>query len=226
MNKCAEKEVAFFGKITAGITHELKNVLAIIRESSGLMGDIMSISPEAIIKYQEKMQNSMVRIKDQIERGVGLTDRLNKFAHSTDETLSKIDLQETIEQLITLAQRFARLKHVVLKTVPTNQEGQPITLVTRHIQLQMALFASLECCFTVMSAGGEINIGLGKNKGKNAVHVVCKGDLPVQSEFARNISESEKWPVLQEIAACLEGSANLDEIEHGIVLRFPEEISR
>ncbi|MEA1946209.1 MAG: hypothetical protein U9N83_02770, partial [Thermodesulfobacteriota bacterium] len=79
MNKCTDKEVAFFGKITAGITHELKNVLAIIRESSGLIGDIMSISPEAIIKYQEKIQNSMVRIKDQIERGVNLTDRLNKF---------------------------------------------------------------------------------------------------------------------------------------------------
>jgi signal transduction histidine kinase len=189
------------------------------------MGDIIAISPEAIIKHQEKMQNSLVRIKDQIERGVELTDRLNKFAHSTDETMAKIDLQETIEQLITLAQRFARLKHVVLKTVPPNQEGPPVTLVTRHIQLQMVLFASLECCFTVMSAGGEINIGIRKLEGKNAVHVVCKGDLPSQSEFVRNISGSEKWPVLQEIATCLEGSAHLDETEHGIVLRFPEEIS-
>ena len=226
MDKCQDKEVAFFGKITAGITHEMKNVLAIIRESSGLMEDIMSISPEAIIKHQEKIKNSMVRIKDQIERGVGLTDRLNKFAHSTDETLSKIDLQETIEQLVTLAHRFARLKHVVLKTVLPSQEGQPVTLVTRHVQLLMALFASLECCFTVMSAGGEINIGIRKNKGKNAVHVVCKGDLPGQSEFVRNISESENWAALQEISACLEGSANLDETEHCIVLMFPEKISR
>ena len=226
MNKCEDKEVAFFGKITAGITHELKNVLAIIRESSGLMGDIISISPEAVVKHQEKIQNSIVRIKDQIERGVNLTDRLNRFAHSTDETLSKIDLQVTTEQLVTLAQRFARLKHVVLNTVPPNQEAPPVTLVTRHVQLQMALFASLECCFTVMSAGGEINIGIRKLEGKSAVHVVCKGELPEQSEFARNISESEKWPVLQEIAACLEGSAKLDETAHGIVFCFPDEISR
>lgn len=226
MNTCEDKEVAFFGKITAGITHELKNVLAIIRESSGLMGDIISISPEAVVKHQEKIQNSIVRIKDQIERGVNLTDRLNRFAHSTDETLSKIDLQETIEQLITLAQRFARLKHVVLNTVPPDQETPPVTLVTRHVQIHMALFASLECCLTVMSSGGEINIGIRKLEGKNAVHVVCKGDLPVQSEFVRNICESENWPVLQEITACLEGSAHLDETEHGIVLRFPDEISR
>jgi len=226
MNKCTEKEVAFFGKITAGITHEMKNVLAIIRESSGLMEDIISISPEAIIKHQEKIKNSMVRIKDQIERGVGLTDRLNKFAHSTDETLSKIDLQDAIEQLVTLAQRFARLKHVVLKTMTPDHEGPPVTLVTRHVQLQMALFASLECCFTVLSAGGEINIGILKLEGKNAVHVVCKGDLSGLSEFTRNISESKNWQALQEIAACLEGSAKLDETAHGIVLSFPDEISR
>ncbi len=226
MNTCEDKEVAFFGKITAGITHELKNVLAIIRESSGLIGDIISISPEAVIKHQEKIRNSIVRIKDQIERGVNLTDRLNRFAHSTDEILSKIDLQETIEQLVMLAQRFARLKHVVLKTVTPDQEGSSATLVTRHIQLQMALFASLECCFTGMSAGGEINIEIRNLEGKNAVHVICKGDLPEQSEFVRNISESQNWPVLQEIVACLQGSAALDEIEHGIMLCFPEEISR
>ena len=225
MNTCEDKEVAFFGKITAGITHELKNVLAIIRESSGLMGDIISISPEAIIKHQEKIQNSIVRIKDQIERGVNLTDRLNRFAHSTDETLSKIDLQETTEQLVTLAQRFARLKHVVLKTMPPDQQAQPVTLVTRHVQIHMALFASLECCLTVMSAGGEIKIGIRKLEGKNTVHVVCKGDLPLQSEFVRNICESENWQDLQEIAACLQGSVHLDEIEHGILLCFPDEIS-
>ena len=190
------------------------------------MGDIISISPEAVVKHHEKIQNSIARIKEQIERGVNLTDRLNRFAHSTDETLSKIDLQETTEQLVTLAQRFARLKHIVLRTVPQNQESPAVTLVTRHVQLQMALFASLECCFTVMSAGGEINIGIRKNEGKNAVHVVCKGELPVQTQFAQNICESENWPVLQEIIACLEGSAYLDEIEHGIVLSFPDKIDR
>ena len=34
-----KRQVAFFGRMTAGITHEMKNVLAIIKESSGLMQD-------------------------------------------------------------------------------------------------------------------------------------------------------------------------------------------
>ena len=133
MNRWEDKQVAFFGKITAGITHEMKNVLAIIRESSGLMEDIMSISPEAVIKHQEKIQNSLARIKDQIKRGVELTDRLNKFAHSTDETIAKIDLQEAVEHLTTLAQRFARLKNVVLKTGPA-EEADPDGLPARSFR--------------------------------------------------------------------------------------------
>ena len=100
-----------------------------------------------------------LEIKEQIERGVNITDRLNRFAHSTDETLSKIDLQETIEQLITLAQRFARLKHIVLRTVPQNQESSAVTLVTRHVQLQMALFAGIECWLALAAPGGLIKIG-------------------------------------------------------------------
>jgi len=224
MNKWENKEVAFFGKITAGITHEMKNVLAIIRESSGLMEDIMSISPEAVISYQEKFQNSLVKIKNQIKRGVELTNRLNKFAHSSDEALSKIDLHETIEQLIAISQRFARLKNVVLKIAPPNQSVQPTTLVTRPVQLQMALFAAIECCLNAMTAGGIINIGLDKSKEKYAVRVICEGDLPGKSEFVDNLSAFEKWPVLQKIAAFLEGSVELDEFAHGIVLFLPEQL--
>ena len=46
MKQRNEKELEFFGKITAGITHEMKNVLAIIKKSAGLMEDIMSLSAE------------------------------------------------------------------------------------------------------------------------------------------------------------------------------------
>lgn len=36
-----ECEIRFMGRITAGITHEMRNVLAVIRESAGLIQDLM-----------------------------------------------------------------------------------------------------------------------------------------------------------------------------------------
>lgn len=222
MSEQEEKEIAFIGKITAGITHEMKNVLAIIRESSGLMEDIMAISPEAMIKHQDKIQSSLIRIKDQINRGVILTDRLNKFAHSSDETIAKIDLNEMIEQLIELSQRFAGLKNVVLKT--NSPEILGLSIITRPVLLQMALFTSIECCLDSMPAGGEINIFTKKKGKRNEVCILCEGTLPEKPEFARSISASEKWPALQEIAVSLGGSVTLDESAYGIMLVLMEEI--
>ena len=34
------KEIGFMGKVTASLSHEIKNTLAIINESVGLMGDL------------------------------------------------------------------------------------------------------------------------------------------------------------------------------------------
>ena len=54
MNKIERKEVVFFGKITAGITHEIKNVLAIIQESSGLMEDILAVTEDDTFSNKDK----------------------------------------------------------------------------------------------------------------------------------------------------------------------------
>ncbi len=224
MSKWEDREVAFFGKITAGITHELKNVLAIIRESAGLMEDIMSISPEALITHQEKVQNSLNKIKDQVERGVNLTDRLNKFAHSSDEAVGEVDLYRTVEQFVALSQRFARLKNIIIKTDFPGQPGPGAILITRPIQLQMVLFAAIECCFSAMPTGGIIHIGLEQHPEKSVIRVLCEGDLPEKTEFENNLSSFERWPVLQKITAALNGSAGLAEFAYGLVLSLPNEI--
>ena len=226
MNEWTEREVAFFGKLTAGITHELKNVLAIIRESAGLMEDIMSISPDAVVSYHEKFETSLGKIKDQIKRGIELTDRLNKFAHSSDKRTEKIELHNTIEQLVALAQRFAKLKNVTLNTDLSERLDQSAFIETHPVQLQMALFAAIECCLSAMPDGGVIHIGIDERKEQNAVYILCKGDLPDGHEFAGNLRASDKWPALKEIAAFLKGSVECDESEYSIVLFLPDEVSR
>lgn len=225
MSKHEIGEIAFFGRITAGITHELKNVLAIIRESAGLMEDIMTMSPGALTSYQDKFQSALNKISNQVGRGVELTDRLNKFAHSSDEAVAKIDLHIVIEQLVALTQRFARLKNVVLKTDVSMSSAHQFNLVTRPVVLQMALFSAIECCLDVLPAGGAINISLDKSEGKYAVYVLCEGDLPVTTEFGRNLAAFKKWPVLQKGVASIEGSVELSEFNHGLVLLLPEEVS-
>jgi len=74
MNEHGKREVEFFGKITAGVTHEMKNVLAIIKEISGLMEDILAVTGEDAFPNKAKFQNALSRILDQVRRGVNITN--------------------------------------------------------------------------------------------------------------------------------------------------------
>lgn len=107
-------EITFFGKITASATHELQNVLAIIQESAGLMEDVLTFSTAESESLRENLETSLAVVKRQLTRGIDLTTRLNRFAHSPDQPLDRIDLYEITEQMTVLSHRFAASKNVTL----------------------------------------------------------------------------------------------------------------
>ena len=57
MNEKAMDEIAFFGKVTASITHEIQNVLSIIKESSGLIDDVLSFSGKDAAALKKNLKN-------------------------------------------------------------------------------------------------------------------------------------------------------------------------
>lgn len=211
-----DNEVAFFGKITAAFTHELKNVLAIIRESSGLVEDIMSISKDRI-KHADKVDTSLNNVRTQIERGVEMISRLNSFAHSTDHVTTSVDIFEITEQLLRLSERPARLQEVALKAHPPEEAA---SILTSPIRLQMALFNCIGCCLLALK-NGKIDVFPRKRGDRNSIQFFCEGNLPSQKEFSQRILTSDKWKALENIVESLDGSCELDEPHYGILLFLP-----
>ena len=150
-----EKEIAFIGRITAGVTHEVNNVLASIREISGLLSDILSITPEESFTRKEKFETSIQKIQKQEKRGVKLINQLNKFAHLPDVSSTETDLNELIEHLIFLTERFGRIKNIQLKT---HSSSKSFAVTTNPFYLQMALFNCIEYFLRKLDAGGMIII--------------------------------------------------------------------
>ena len=109
------REAAFLGRITAAFTHEMKNVLAIIKESAGLMEDLLALSQEATFPQRDRFVRCLTTIAAQTKRGVELSGRLNRFAHSPDQDIATVDLNDILEQVVFLSGRFARLKGVTLR---------------------------------------------------------------------------------------------------------------
>ena len=223
MKDSQAKEIAFFGKITAAVTHEMKNVLAIIKESAGLMEDLFAMSQDVSIPHREKIQKTLSTIKTQVQRGVALSDRLNKLAHAPDGTVTEINLNEEIEHIIELSRRFARLKNVDLQFAPS---PAPVMMTTGAFQLQMTLFNCIACYLDALPPGGIVNLYHGENESAHTLHLSWEGSLPDSGDFARLITHSANWPVVQTLAHDLGGKAELAGANFDMILYLPKEIPR
>jgi signal transduction histidine kinase len=221
MNQVTRKEVAFFGKITAGITHEINNVLAIIQESSGLMEDILDITENGIFPHKDKFVKSLNRIHGQIQRGIDVSSRLNRFAHSSDHCPASLDLNEITEQMVLLASRFARLKNVVLESSPSDP---PLIIKSDPVSLEMALFESIEILLNIIGSGGKITLSPRKIQSKCVLGVGYENTVLPEEDFLAKISSTERWTSLQEIMAYLGGTAKVFGLAPEILLYLPESI--
>ena len=221
MNHFKRKEVAFFGKITAGITHEIKNVLAIIQESSGLMEDILDITENGTFPHKEKFIKSLNRIRGQIQRGIDVTSRLNRFAHSSDHCPASLDLNEITEQMVLLASRFARLKNVVLESSPSDPS---LIIKSDPVSLEMALFESIEILLNIIGSGGKITLSPRKIENKCVLGIGYENTVLPEEDFLAKISSTERWASLQEIMAYLGGTAKVFGLAPEILLYLPDSI--
>lgn len=146
-------EMAFLAKITASMTHEIANSLAIILESAGLLSDILSLSQEGDFPHREKFQRVLGNINDQVKRGVDISCRLNQFAHSMDEPLAEVNLAEFLGRVVLLMRRLAKRRGIELSALALDPQ---LAILTDPFRLQLVLAAVIENLTEAMAEGGSI----------------------------------------------------------------------
>jgi signal transduction histidine kinase len=76
--------LAFFGRVNASISHELKNVMAIISETAGLLGDLSDMAATGSPVPPDMLKSCTGSIMEEIQRGFTVIRQMNRFAHSID----------------------------------------------------------------------------------------------------------------------------------------------
>ncbi len=155
MSAPENREAAFLAKITASATHEIRNVLAIVKESAGLIQDVIHSWGQSGVPNQDKVLRSLGRIDAQVTRGADLLSNLNRFAHSLDRAQEETDLSLEAQQVALLSQRFARKKRHLVQVRPADQR-LPVAL--KPLELQMALFAAVECCLDQLPEASTVTL--------------------------------------------------------------------
>jgi signal transduction histidine kinase len=144
-----EAELKFFGKLTASMTHDVKNALATINENAGLLTDFTAMAARGTPLDPERVRQLAQRIMDQVKRADGLLKSMNRFAHSVDDYQKTVDVNDILHLLAALSLRFASMRSVSLQVRPA---AGPVEISTAPFLLLNALF---DCLEVAMQAAGR-----------------------------------------------------------------------
>ena len=211
-------DAAFIGKLTAGATHEIRNVLSVIKESTGLMDDLMEMREPDSFPHAEKFKRMIRNILGQIERGSVVVKALNTLAHATDERRRTVDAGQVVECQIVLYERFCRGKGV---TLSLNRSTEPAHLVTDPVRLHGAVGAAID--FLLERAPGGSGITVSYRGAQDLVSfelsLTSEGDASQGNDFVE--VSGETWHSARSIVESLGGSIEVNASEHSVRMTFP-----
>jgi len=145
-----ESGLQFFGKVAASISHEIKNVLAIINENAGLLEDLTLMAEEGMPIEPQRLKALSQALMKQVQRADTIVKNMNRFAHSTDASSQTIDLNDIMELLVALSSRYAAMRGIALNP-KLNQS--PMRIRTSPFLLINLLWLCLD--FAMEAAEGD-----------------------------------------------------------------------
>jgi signal transduction histidine kinase len=164
-----ESGLHFFGKMTASISHEIKNVLAIINENAGLLEDLVLMADGGAEIEPQRLENMSRTVMKQVSRADVIMKNMNRLAHSVDESIEAIDLNDLLELLVALSNRFASTRGVGIQL--KRNEG-PLKLRTSPFFLMNLLWLCLD--FAMDATGEDKIVELVTQKTEAGIQVFFK----------------------------------------------------
>jgi C4-dicarboxylate-specific signal transduction histidine kinase len=183
-----ELQLAFIGKLMAGLSHEFKNRLAIIRELSGLVEDLLMLEEQGQPTNIERYKKNIAGIDERITQAAEMCRFLSSFSHRMDQALSSFKVADVLLEEIYLLHRFAHQKQVTL--TPSFTENLP-AIFNNPSLLQFAIFCIIWPLLESLEPGGRILIAA--TQKDSAVEIVVKSEGAMK-EPAADASLQEMLP--------------------------------
>jgi hypothetical protein len=215
MSSADNREAAFLCKITAATTHEIRNVLAIVQESSGLIEDMVRVFEDSGKLKPERVLRSVERIGTQVNRGSDLMTALNRVAHGLDRHQDRVDLHQEATQVAILCGRLAKQKGHKIQVVENEKD---VLLTANRMHLEMALFAGLECCIEQLPEPSTVIMHSGRTGDTPTVDFAIEGgigkDLP-------SPTDADAWNHVVECLGLLGATAETEGLTSRFRFGFP-----
>lgn len=205
----------FFGKMSASISHEIKNVLAIINENAGLLEDFTLLAEKGRPVEMERFKTLAGKIKNQVVRANDIIKNLNRFAHSADAFIEKIDLNEMLGFVVGLSGRLADMKGVSFEQKVVDK---PVTITTSPFFLQNLLWFCLE--FVMETANPDKSVDLLVEKMESGVRISFSNLLNIEEIQGERFPFPRKEAIMNALGAQI----SFDDGKGELILLLPDDV--
>jgi two-component system NtrC family sensor kinase len=175
--------LASIGELAAGIAHEINNPVAIMVEEAGWIQDLLAEEEPATPQNLAEIQRATNQIKTQGGRCKEITHKLLSFARKTDPTVKQVNLNEMVQEMITLVDQKTRYASVQIET--QLDAGMPPVWASAA-ELQQVLLNLLNNSVDAMdSSGGKIHISTQLNDDQIVLKIADNGMGIAEANLSR-----------------------------------------
>ena len=123
----SEESLRFFGEMSASVSHDIRNKLAVINEKAGLIQDIALAMKSGRSIDPDRLEVQAGKIIDQIRRANRIVGALSRLGHSVDARETRIDVAKLVGLVAELYERKASQAEITIDTTGLTDEVSVIT---------------------------------------------------------------------------------------------------
>ncbi len=164
--RVAEAGTRFFGRISATVSHEIKNGLAVINENAGLLKDLILMAEQGRPLDPARIQRIADKVLERVDKADHVVRNLNQFAHKVDDPIATVDLSESLNLMVELTGRLASNRG---KTIRVAAPASPVQITTDPFALLNLCWCAMETAMDAAPEAPEITVDI--NTLSNTVEV-------------------------------------------------------
>lgn len=152
-NKTPARELCLMTGVCATAMHDMLNVLAVVEEHAGLMGDLLRLNKKLDAQTRTRFEGIAKAIQEQVARGSALAEAVKRYGALLEGEEPSAPCLPMLRQLLHLARRRARARRLVLEL---DECKAPERAGVCASELAFMCLESLEVCLVAAPKGASV----------------------------------------------------------------------